>query len=501
MKTKRIISLIAAALALVLALTSCGAGGSKPEDTTAKPADTAAAPADTTEKPAETSEIPEDTSEPVDEPPVPAVKALYEALKESGSVEIGLSALPAALVGDSVEVNNIKAKIYYDEGMGALELGAQISGKTYDLIATGSEDEITLRTGLLENAYGINFSDAKKNISENEFISGLLGEMFGSEETEDGETKLAVDDIIDSIKKGIDSSKQFGKFAESYGEKIKNIVNNVCEINESAEDGGSVVNFTVKVEDVTEILKQLYGEFRNDAELRSFIEENFGKVFETVDMPIDFLYSATDEDIQSFSDTYTEQFKGYRLEGEIHFSEDGFRTASFVVKDASGNDFAKIDISLEGDVKSASLEYDGVYYSISYETKADTEQEYNAVVNLTKKENNVTATVELCNISYNKETGAYTVIIYVEDTAIEIKGTLEVSPSLARFTVNSVKSGEEEVFSGEFYVVVKANDSMPEAAKGYTDILTLNEEGFSELYEKIMEQMPSFEPEEAPAEV
>ena len=70
MKTKRIISLVAAALALILALALCTSGGNEPADTTAKPADTTAKPAETTEKPAV-------TTEPEDENALPTVRTLY----------------------------------------------------------------------------------------------------------------------------------------------------------------------------------------------------------------------------------------------------------------------------------------------------------------------------------------------------------------------------------------------------------------------------------------
>ena len=492
MKRRRILSLIAAVLMLVTVLASCMPGEKAPEDTSVKPVETA-------QEPTETTAEPDVTTEPAVEDDLPAVRTLYEALKEKGSVEIGLSSLPAGLVDDSVDVGNIKAKIYYAENKSALELGAQISGKTYDLIATISEKEITLRTGLLDGAYGINLDDAKKNIGENEFLSDLLGKVFGSD---DGENKPSVDIIIDSLKNSFNSAKQLRIFAGKYGEKLKDIVNKVCEINKSSENGGSVINFTVRVEDAAEILKQLYGEFRNDAELRDFIEANFGEAARQAGIPIDDLYSLTDEQIRSFADEYTEQFKGYRLEGEIRVSGgNNVLSASFVVKDPSEKDFARIEISLEGDVKTASLEYEGGCYSVSYEIKTDTEQEYNAVVNLTRKENNATVTIELCNISYNKETNAYTAVIYANDAVIKIKGTLEVSPSYARFTVSSVTIDEEEVFSGEFYVILNANDSMPEPAEGYTDILTLSEEDFNDLAEKIMAQMPSFEPEGGSADV
>ncbi|MBO4413717.1 MAG: hypothetical protein J5830_03330 [Clostridia bacterium] len=416
---------------------------------------------------------------------------LYDAMEKNGSIEIGLSSVPAELIGDSIDISNVKAKIYYAEDKTALELGAKISGKTYDLTATSNEKEITLSTSLLENAYGINLNNAKKNIKDNEFISGLIGNL-GSEDDED---KLSIDDIIDSVKDSYNSAKQLKKFAENYEEKLKDIINKVCEVKKSSEKGGSVVSFTVTIEDATEILKQLYGEFSKDKKLRSFIEENFGEIIKQMGkMKIEDLYSVTDEQIQSFADEYTEKFKGYQLEGEVHVSGKKIvRSASFIVKDSSGNDFAKVEISLEGDVRSASLEYEGGYYSISYEIKADTKQEYKAVVNVTRKEGNTTVTVELGNISYNRETNAYTAVVYANNTPIEIKGTLEVSSSRARFTVNSVKSGEEEVFSGEFYVVLNAKDSMPSAAKGYTDVLTMKEEEFNELAGKLQALIPSVE--------
>ena len=144
-------------------------------------------------------------------------------------------------------------------------------------------------------------------------------------------------------------------------------------------------------------------------------------------------------------------------------------------------------------MRSASLEYEGGYYSISYEIKADTKQEYKAVVNVTRKEGNTTVTVELGNISYSRETKAYTAVIYVNNNPIEIKGTLEVSSARAHFTVNSVATGGQDVFSGEFYVTLNAKDSMPSAAKGYTDVLTMKEEEFNELAGKLQALIPSVE--------
>ncbi|MBO4769222.1 MAG: hypothetical protein J5563_00370, partial [Clostridia bacterium] len=280
---------------------------------------------------------------------------LYDALENKGSIEIGLSSIPAALVGTSIDVSNIKAKIYYTEEKTALEFGAQISGKTYDLTVTSSEKEIALKTSLLENAYGINLKNAKKNLKNNEYLSKLIEEAIDS----DDENKVSIDNLIDTIRNGYNSAKQLKKFAENYEEKLKDIINNVCEVKKSSEKGGNVIGFTVKVEDTTEILKQLYGEFKKDKKLRSFIEENFGEVIKQSDKTIDDLYSVTDEQIQSFADEYIDQYKGYRLEGEVHISSKKIvRNAVFNVKDPSGNAIAKVTLALEGDVKSASVEYD-----------------------------------------------------------------------------------------------------------------------------------------------
>ncbi len=425
----------------------------------------------------ETSYLPEETEK------------LYKALEKKGSIEIGLSSIPAALVGDSMDISNIRAKVYYNEGNAAFELGAQISGKAYDLNATFSEKEIAFRTSLLEKAYGINLNDAKKNIENNEYISELIGQVLGTE-------GMSISDLIDSFQNTLDSAKHFKDVAEDYLEKLKNIVNKICDIKKSLELGGAIVNFTVKVEDVTEIMTQLYGEFKNDAELRSFIENDFGELFQQVGISIEEIYNVPDEQIQSLVDQYTEPFKGYRLEGEIHVKSDqSFRNARFTVKDPSGNNFAKADIELEGDVKSVSVEYEGIIYSVSYEIKSDTDKEYNAVVSMTKKEGNTTGTVELFNVSYDKESKAYTSVIYVNDTPIEIKGIFEYSSTHARFAINSVTSNEQELFSGEFYVIVNSDDSIPSAISGYTDILTMKEEDFDELAEKLQAVFPSVEPD------
>ena len=140
-------------------------------------------------------------------------------------------------------------------------------------------------------------------------------------------------------------------------------------------------------------------------------------------------------------------------------------------------------------------EYDGNTYSVSYEIKADTKKEYKAVINATRKVGNTTTTVELGNISYNRENNAYTAVIYADDTPVEIKGTLEVSSSRARFTITSVSSNGQDVFSGEFYIVLNAKDTMPSAISKYTDILTMKEEDFQALAEKLQALVPSIEPD------
>ncbi len=415
---------------------------------------------------------------------------LYDALEDKGSIEITLSSLPDALVGSMIDAKDIKLKFYYGNEKTAFEFAAQIDGKNYDLTATSSEKEIAFKTSLLDSAYGINLKNAKKNLKNNDYLSGLVNEMLG----EDGEDKISVDDLIDTIRNGYNSAEQLKKFAESYEEKLKDIVNKVCDIKKSSEKGGAVVSFSVKAEDITDVLKQLYGEFKKDKKLRSFIEENLGEIIKASDMKIDDLYGLTDEQLQSYADEAVEDFKGYRLEGEVHISSKKIvRSAAIAVKDPNGDAIANVDIQLEGNVKSASVTYNGETYSVSYEIKEDTKKDYKAVLNVTRKIGNTTTTTELGNISYNRENSAYTVVIYADDTPVEIKGTLEVSSSKATFTVTSVLAEGQEVFNGKLSVILNAKDSMPSSIGKYTDILTMKEDDFNALAEKLQNLVPSIE--------
>ncbi|MBO4356040.1 MAG: hypothetical protein J5850_04220, partial [Clostridia bacterium] len=332
--------------------------------------------------------------------------------------------------------------------------------------------------------------NAKKNLKNNEYLSKLIDEYLDSE---DDENKVSVDNLIDSIRKAYDSAKQLKKFAENYEDTLKDIINKVCEVKKSSEKGGAVVSFTVKAEDANEILKQLYGEFKKDKKLRSFIEENFGEIIKQTDKTIDDLYSLTDEQIDSIVEEYAEDYKGYKIEGEVHVSSKKIvRTATISLKDPDGNSLAKVNLALEGDVKSASVEYGGEVYTLSYEIKEDTKKEYRAVINATTKEGNTTTTVELGNIYYNRENSAYTAVIYADDTPVEISGTLEVSASNAKFTVTSIVAEGQTVFSGEFYVKLNAKDTMPSDISKYTEILSMKEEDFEALAEKLQSIVPSF---------
>ncbi len=406
----------------------------------------------------------------------------------------------------------LKLQSYASSQGAAFLVDGSFSGMTVDLKAYADKTAFAIGSECLlgSSVYGMDLTKAKENF-ENSLFADPDSELYlGKDFLTELSTSLTPDTALVDLE--ADLKAALAKYLDLLQTALTEYE---CTAMTDNEHGGKTVTVTLTEESTEKLIRGFYQTAKKDTALRDLIEDYLTYVYASLEGEGDDFISDAMEEYDDFfaSDDVLDDFLDELSENEFTLTfvaetntEDAIVAASLTFDATLDGEWGKIVVSFDGSDENEvrfTIDIDGSAEddeeALSFETLSlvlETEEDEESFAQTLSLEvtSGMKITMELYGLTYEKETGAYTLNLakgLFGGQPITLSGIFESDDEGTTLTITKldVPMAAEYVgktsFALDLRLSAKTVDSIP-AVPAYTEVLTMTEEDITSLGEAVL---------------
>jgi len=386
----------------------------------------------------------------------------------------------------------LNMKLYSSPDAGALELNATMFETPVSLKGYLKESSLAVQSDLLgDTVYGTDFSKLEQNYADS--IFGDPDSMYYMGDFADLTSQIPATSMPE-----IDMEAIEAKYAKVLEDAIKD---NMTATMTDREEGGKTVTFIFNNDSLKSIIKSLYDAAKTDTGLRDLLESILSGAEDLDDMLEEYDDFFASEDTLNEVLAEIDQGTFFLTLTVLTTEKDTIETATLTFDITAEGEQGKIDVILDLSEENTSVltlnldvpleegeEMPFKSISLIAEESPETADTYTYTFSLKMEmAEGPKVEMELIDLTYNKTSGAYEVVLFRDIPQIgivSVKGQLTMTKDAVSLTVTDLAFGEDTI-KVDVRIAVSAIKSVP-AVPAYTEVFSLTEAQMDQIGENLM---------------